>query len=124
MRTVVLLNGLPNVRKGTAGFMHGHRVTRDIDTDGSTHAMGFPCHFPFSIAICDKAIVVVAVAKIFAAAIAWNVREHLRMVRREGINGSNNFHWPRRWELKPWERRKIRRWKPHYWPTLRRPVPG
>jgi hypothetical protein len=29
------------------------------------------------------------------------------MVRREGINGSNNFHWPRRWELKPWERRKI-----------------
>ena len=73
MRTVVSLNGLTNVCKGTAGFMHGHRVTRDIDTDGSTQAVGFPGHVPFSIAICDKAVVVIAVAEIFTAAIAWDV---------------------------------------------------
>ena len=73
MWTVVPLDGLPNIRKGTASFMHGHRVTRDIDADGSTHAMGFPRHFPFGIAVCDKTIVVVAVAEIFTAAIAWDV---------------------------------------------------
>jgi hypothetical protein len=73
MWTVVPLDGLPNVRQGTASFMHGHRVTRDIDADGSTHAMGFPRHAPFGIAICDKTIVVVAVAEIFTAAIAWDV---------------------------------------------------
>ena len=73
MRTVVPLDGLPNVRQGTASFMHGHRVTRDIDANGSTHAMGFPRYAPFGIAICDPTIVVVAVPEIFTAAIAWDV---------------------------------------------------
>ena len=53
--------------------MHVRRVTRDVYANRSTHAMGFPRHFPFGIAVCDKTIVVVAVAEIFTAAIAWDV---------------------------------------------------
>ena len=53
--------------------MHVRRVTRDVYANRSTHAMGFPRHAPVGLAICDKTIVVVAVAEIFTAAIAWDV---------------------------------------------------
>ena len=88
--------------------MHGHRVTRDIEADGSTHAVGFPRHSPFRSAGCDKAIMVIAVTKILTAAEARYTREHLRVVCRKGVHGSDDFHWPRRHELQHRERWEVR----------------
>ena len=42
VRTIGSLDRLTNVRQRGARFVHGHRVTRDVEANGSTHAVGLP----------------------------------------------------------------------------------
>ena len=110
MRAVASFDRLSDIGQSRARLVHVHRVTRDVNADGSTHAVRFPPHdVAFGVATRDKAIVVVAVAEVLAPAEARDVVEDLRVLGREGVDRPDDLERPRRRKSRHRERRQIRR---------------
>src|SRR2546425_80182 len=84
--------GGPDVAHRSAGSMHLHRVTRDVNTHGSCHAVRFPLgHVAVRVARGDEAIFVAAMAAPLAPAVARHVAEDLGMFRGERVRRAHDL---------------------------------
>jgi hypothetical protein len=107
LRSIPSLDRRTNRRNAGAGIVHLHRVTRDIQADGSSHSVLFPRRTPIRIPAADEAIVVAFVSRSFAATEARDVVEHFGMPGRERIDRADHFRRTRRRKLTHRQRREV-----------------
>lgn len=86
-RTIFAIDGRADLGQRGAGVVHLHRVTRDVYTDASTHAVKIPAGASVGLAAGDEAVRVVGVARALATAEAGHVAQNLRMAGRELVDG-------------------------------------
>lgn len=93
----------------SAGSMHLHRVTRDIQAHRSSHAVRFPLrHVAVAITPDDEAVLVAAMTTVLAAAVAGDVTQHLWVLGGESIGIPNDFDGPCRRHRHEGQRGKAR----------------
>ena len=105
-RRPLFFDRVANAPHVSAGIVHQHRLTGDIDTDRSTIAVRVPLdNVAFRVAPFDEAGFVVRVSGVFAATIARHVFEYLWVLRREFVNGTRYIHRAPRREARIGNRR-------------------
>jgi len=92
MWSIALLDRGTNLRHARAGTVHLHRVTRDIEADGSRHAVRFPGWATGGVTALNEAVVVVLVAGVLASAKARDVVQHFGMPGGERVYRSHDLH--------------------------------
>ncbi len=66
--------------------MHLHRVTRDIETDRSSHAVGVPrLHGAIRCARTDETVYVRAVSVVLTSAVARHILQNARVLSGEHV---------------------------------------
>ena len=103
----LLFNRRANCAYIRARVVHQHRVTRDIETDRSSHAVVFPGRPSVRIAAADKAIIVAFVAGSLTSAEARNVVQHFGMASGKGVDGADDLRRTSRCKSADRQRRQV-----------------
>src|SRR5216684_3987236 len=93
---VTRFNRAPYLGKWLTRFLHLHRVTRDVETDGSRIAHRIPLRLSSRRHALHEAVAVASVSLSLTSAVTGHVLEDISPPSGIGVSCAHDFNWARR----------------------------
>ena len=93
---VTRFNRAPYFGKWLTLLLHLHRVTRDVQTDGSRIAHRIPLRISSRRHALHKAVAVASVSLSLTTAVTGHVLQNISPPRGIGVGSTHDFNWSRR----------------------------